>query len=260
VFLFVGADGLLSRIARAAGALRRTPRIHKVSVTAHVTGAAVDRRFGELFVGERVCAGVAPLPDAGGHAARANITIVRPAAVASRVSALEMWRAGVAELPALQQRLADAAVTGPAGTNGVLACGPFDFPMRRIAGPGWVLVGDAAGYFDPFTGEGIHHALDGACRLAPHVTGALQRGDPVVLDVYERAQRRLLRAAHRVQRAVDAVITRPRLAGFTIAALARSPGARAALIGVTADLAPPHTLLSPRVIVSFFADNLRYGP
>ncbi len=38
--------------------------------------------------------------------------------------------------------------------------------LLEIAGPGWALVGDAAGLADPITGEGIYYALRSASELA----------------------------------------------------------------------------------------------
>lgn len=47
----------------------------------------------------------------------------------------------------------------------------------RVAGaPGMVAVGDAAGYLEPFTGEGMGWALEGAERLSAMVLGALGNG------------------------------------------------------------------------------------
>ena len=43
---------------------------------------------------------------------------------------------------------------------------------RAGRGPGWLLVGDAAGFLDPFTGEGLHRALVSA-RLAAEAIDAL---------------------------------------------------------------------------------------
>src|SRR6187397_203580 len=36
---------------------------------------------------------------------------------------------------------------------------PLGHRVTRRAGPRWLLVGDAAGFLDPFTGEGLHRAL-----------------------------------------------------------------------------------------------------
>ncbi len=47
---------------------------------------------------------------------------------------------------------------------------PLGHRVARMAGPGWLLIGDAAGFLDPFTGEGIHRALVSA-RLAAEVLG-----------------------------------------------------------------------------------------
>lgn len=54
---------------------------------------------------------------------------------------------------------------------------------RRAAGPGWALLGDAAGFADPVTGEGIYYAL----RSAELFTAAYLNGDP---DVYEELWRK----------------------------------------------------------------------
>jgi flavin-dependent dehydrogenase len=46
------------------------------------------------------------------------------------------------------------------------------------AGPGWALLGDAAGHVHPITGEGIAYALWSAELLAE----ALRRGDPQIYE------------------------------------------------------------------------------
>ena len=64
--------------------------------------------------------------------------------------------------------------------------------MTRRAGTGWLLVGDAAGFLDPFTGEGLHRALVSS-ELAAAAIAAHVRGRPGAFDAYERAmQRRFL--------------------------------------------------------------------
>ena len=53
-------------------------------------------------------------------------------------------------------------------TRRTLTISRIDVRARRLVGEGLLLVGDAAGYYDPFTGEGIYRALHGA-QLASEV-------------------------------------------------------------------------------------------
>jgi menaquinone-9 beta-reductase len=48
----------------------------------------------------------------------------------------------------------------------------------RLAGPRWFAVGDAAGYVEPFTGEGMAWAMHGALALAPIVDRAIAGWKP----------------------------------------------------------------------------------
>ncbi|MGH9902806.1 MAG: FAD-dependent monooxygenase, partial [Pyrinomonadaceae bacterium] len=59
---------------------------------------------------------------------------------------------------------------------------PETFRTRRAAGRGWALLGDAAGFADPITGEGIYYAL----RSAELFTRAYMAGNP---DAYEELWR-----------------------------------------------------------------------
>ena len=129
--------------------------------------------------------------------------------------------------------------------------------------PGAALVGDAAGYYDPFTGQGIYHAMAGAEALVGALGPTLLRnvhGPPlreadVALDnalrEYAAAKARLTRPARRVQRVVEAVVSRPAVANMVLGRLARAAPAMDRLIEVTGDLRPPRSLLSPPVVSSF---------
>ena len=54
--------------------------------------------------------------------------------------------------------------------------GPLRFGPRRATAAGAFLVGDAAGTIDPFSGEGMSHALMGAEYLLPHLLSAVEAG------------------------------------------------------------------------------------
>jgi flavin-dependent dehydrogenase len=60
-----------------------------------------------------------------------------------------------------------------------MASGPFAAWSGRVAADGAALVGDAADFFDPFTGEGIYSALRGAELLAAVVLRTAEGTRPI---------------------------------------------------------------------------------
>jgi menaquinone-9 beta-reductase len=247
--LVIGADGLRSVVARRIGAVRRAAQLRKVSLTVHVDHAIVDRPFGEMHSGDGFCAGVAPIrPDRG----RCNLTVVADSTRYGRDvgrDPLAFIEHVVQRLPRLRGRVPAAALAG----RTVLSSGPFDVPASAATAPGVALAGDAAGYFDPFTGQGIYQALTGAIMLAAAADDALRGSTGAALGRYEHQRRIAMRGPRIVQRGIEAVLSRPRLANAAIARVARARPFAAAMIAVTGDMAPVRTLLAPHVLLSLFA-------
>jgi flavin-dependent dehydrogenase len=96
---------------------------------------------------------------------------------------------------------------------------------ERPAGPGWVLVGDAAGLVDPITREGIYFALRSAEYAARALCGSRPEAYAAALrdDIYPELQRAAL---------LKRRFFKPRFIGLLMRALQRSPRVR----GVMADL------------------------
>lgn len=242
--LVVGADGLRSTVARRLGAVRRTPRLRKLSLTAHIHAPDADRDQGEMHLLDGGCIGLAPIGQG-----RANLTLVVSHAHAA---ALREWgtdrflRHWMDQSPRVRARVGDPAI------ERTLASGPFDWPVRSAAIAGTALVGDAAGYFDPFTGQGIHHGMLAAEMLAGLVGPAVAAGQVgPALAAYARAHRRLARPARRLQQGIEAVLSRPALADRALRRLARAPAVMDRLVAVTGDLAPPRSLISPALLSTF---------
>jgi flavin-dependent dehydrogenase len=74
--------------------------------------------------------------------------------------------------PVMAGRLRAARVNGPVKGYPLR----FDFPTARLAFPGLLLVGEAAGMVNPLTGEGIDYALESAQVGAEVLNHALQHG------------------------------------------------------------------------------------
>jgi flavin-dependent dehydrogenase len=129
----------------------------------------------------------------------------------------------------------------------VLVTGPFAARARHVTAPGALLVGDAADFFDPFTGEGIHAALAGAELVAEAMVNA--RGDHVVIDRalrdYRRARRRHFAGKWAVERLIGYAMTVPGLFDHAVARIGRRRGMADTLVGVTGAVLPARAVLNP---------------
>lgn len=187
--LVVGADGHHSVVARAVGLApfrwqHRWPR--RVGLVAHYEGVTALDRYGAMVVGGRAFrgyCGVAPLGEG-----RANVAfVVNGAMLKARAGSVEaFFDAAVQTLPAVRDALA-----GARRVTKVTGVGPLAQGARRVVADGVVLVGDAAVYFDPFTGEGVYKALRGAELAAETADRALCAGrtDARALAPYIAARR-----------------------------------------------------------------------
>lgn len=264
----VGADGLRSIVARRLGLLGRPSRLRKVSLTAHLKRVRDVDAFGEMHLAPRACAGLAPVSAPDDPDERiCNLTLVVRAEDHARAIARDpeaFYWTMLGRFPRLAGRLDDATFAEPTenGEPRFLASGSFDQPTRDVVAHGAALVGDAAGYFDPLTGQGIHHALTGAEFLAEEADALLRAGDAAAnrLRRYGRCLRWRMREAHALQRAIEFVTARPALADLAIRRLGKAPATTAALIAATADITPARSIVAPGVLFGLFFPLLPQEP
>ncbi|HEU0015688.1 MAG TPA: NAD(P)/FAD-dependent oxidoreductase [Longimicrobium sp.] len=240
--LVVGADGLRSVVMRRLGLLRRPPRLRKLALQAHVAGLGDLAHRGELRTRGRGCLGIA---DVGGGIANVTVVVAGDGAAAVAGDPTSFFDAALE-----RYGIGDAN-----RVDDVLATGPFDYPVRRAVADGALLVGDAAGYYDPFTGQGIFRALRGAELAADAIHAALHAGDvsAAALAPYDRAHRRAFGPGERLQHVVEAFVSRPRLLAMAAARLARRPAVADAVIHATGDVCPVRSLLRPGLLARLVA-------
>jgi flavin-dependent dehydrogenase len=162
----VGADGLHSTVRQRAGlatgspgrrryGMRRHYRVRPWSACVEVHWSDVAEAYVTPIGRDEV--GIALLSNGGG----------------------ERFDVLLSTFPALCRRLASASAS-----SAVRGAGPLRQEVRRRHAGRLALVGDAAGYLDPITGEGITLGL----RSARALVETLAAGEP--LSAYERRYRR----------------------------------------------------------------------
>lgn len=234
--LVVGADGLRSIVARRAGVARRFRWPSRLALTAHYEGVTGLTSAGEMHVEAGGYFGLAPVGDV------TNVAVVIPTSAARSVAGnsagfLEQW---IPQRPHLSDRFIAARRVGP-----VRATGPFASRVTRAWTPGVALVGDAADFYDPFTGEGIYAALRGAELLAPLALSALEnvRDESETMRAYQHARRSEFAGKWAVEALVSMAVARPALMNRFTAAMARRKDLADILVGVCGDFIPPRELL-----------------
>ena len=240
--VIVGADGHHSAVSRLLGldVPVRWPR--RIGLAAHLEGYALVGDLGEMHVGRDGYCGIAPQEDGRVNAAM----VVEMAAFERRNGSVEeFFDAALRSYPGMADRVRPAERVTP-----VRGVGPLARKVREVSGHGFLLVGDAAGFFDPFTGEGIFDALHGGELAAETLADALERGDvsEIGLSGYREARREAFSAKRRAGWLVQAFVRSPTLMDYAITRLADRPNEASTMTGVLGDYREAGMMLSPRYL------------
>lgn len=241
--MVIGADGRRSLVARTLGLLREHRRLRKFAVRGYWHGMEGLQERGEMHVGGGGYCGIAPL-----SAGSANVTFVLDRKeMASAGGALEgFYRDALRQRwPRVAERLQRAVLT-----DAPRAIGPLALQARRVSFPGGALVGDSAGFYDPFTGEGVTLALRSAELAAEAAHRSLRHSAaPGVLWEYEQSRAAATVDKFRLNRLLQRVVAWPWLSNAMARRLARRPDLADQLVGIAGDLVPARTALRPAFLL-----------
>jgi 2-polyprenyl-6-methoxyphenol hydroxylase-like FAD-dependent oxidoreductase len=179
------------------------------------------------------------------------VTVVSRTSEAARIAGRpgEYLQESVAErFPDLAERLTSAEREPLVRTVGC-----FALYTKRASAPGAMLVGDAAAFVDPFTGEGIYFGLSGA-RIAADVANAcLRSGDlsGAAMAAYD-VRRKEMRQRYFLCGIVQAVVRTPHLMERVVRRCGREPMTLSHLMQVLGDIAPPGDVLRPAFAARLF--------
>jgi len=194
----VGADGMNSRVADWAGLRKRHGHYRRIGMRAHFE-VKPWTDYVEVHWAERGEAYVTPVSEE-----RVGVALLGR----SPLRQFDQW---LGEHPALVERL-----DGSRRVTDILGARPFPCMVERVFQDRVALVGDAGGYLDAITGEGMTLAFRQAVALAK----AIEAGD---LPAYGREHARIVRGPTRTTRLLLAIGRYPELRRRMVRALASAP-------------------------------------
>lgn len=196
--LTIAADGRRSRLAFGVGLARHPKRPRRWAIGGYYDGVSGLTAFGEMHIRPRGYLGVAPLP---GGLTNACLVLESPRDLFDPSRTLDLAVHGD---PATADRFAAARRWGP-----VSVVGPLAVEADAAGMAGLLLAGDAAGFIDPMTGDGLRFAIAGAelaaRAAAEHLDG--RTADPhIPLAAWRRE---MFRAKWRFNRGLRAIVGAP---------------------------------------------------
>lgn len=240
--VIVGADGHHSCVTRALGLDRERRWPRRIGLVAHYRFVESNDHGGDMYVTSDGYAGVAPLEDG-----LTNIAIVVPESSVRqrRGSIAELFEERLESVPELNRRLDSAARVGA-----VRGVGRLGHRVCQPVGDGFLLVGDAAAFLDPFTGDGIYEALRGAQLAAPVISQALRSGDASAraLDPYRVERRRVFTMKRQLCWVVQGFVHNPVAMNYVTRRLERRESLGLELAAALGNLRPAHAALTPRFL------------
>jgi len=240
--IIVGADGSGSLVAKKLGLTRPTRGVRRFAVGGHYSGFGDLGGYVEMYVGAGAYFAINPL-DAG----RANVMVVVPDRALAQWSSDvdEGLRGKAADLGRGHRSFAETARIGPR-----VSVGPLAHRVRAPIAPGALLIGDAAGFLNPFTGQGVFLALSAAARASTAIVRAFERSDEeeTAFAAYADWRTADFRARKQLSQLVSLMIDVPPLAQRAVSRLRRLPDLGATLIEALAGARSPQAVFNPLVL------------
>ena len=197
----LAADGRRSTLAFSLGLARHPQRPKRWAIGAYYQDVIALSALGEMHMRADCYIGVAPVP--GGLA---NVCLVKTLKPGD-----ERWpdpagvlRRTLSQDPALADRFAGARLADRA-----VVMGPLAVDVHDPGWPGLLLAGDAAGFIDPMTGDGLRFAVRGGVLAANAALEALERGWDGVHERLSAARRSEFRGKRRFNRTLRALTAWP---------------------------------------------------
>ncbi|WP_151088070.1 NAD(P)/FAD-dependent oxidoreductase [Hymenobacter baengnokdamensis] len=221
--LLLVANGAQSEFTRKVAGHALEPAHYSAGLRTYyrnVAGLSTDN-FIELHFIKELLPGylwIFPLPNGQ---ANVGVGMLSKTVAAKKVNLRQRLEEILATHPTLAPRFAHAERLGPARGFGL----PLGSKRRTLSGANYLLLGDAASLIDPFSGEGISHAMVSGRHAADWAGRAVAQADfsAAFLSGYDKAVYNRLGQELRVSYVLQRLLSFPSLFNFVANRAATNP-------------------------------------
>lgn len=236
--IVVAADGLNSTLARTLNLDRKQLWPRRLGLVARFTNLPADVEYGQMHIGKGIYCGLTPVTET-----EVNVSLVVPLGTKTHDETTgEFFDRMIRTLPGIDNLLGDAV-----RISNVRGVGPLGKKVRKPSGPGYLLVGDASGFFDPMTGEGVHRALTGGKIASRAVQRALSRDDRRPIG-YRRARSQSFQTKQRACEIIQMIVSTPPLLDYVLKRVPEREQVLTTLNGLLGDYEPARYAFRPQFL------------
>jgi flavin-dependent dehydrogenase len=214
---------------------RGSPGKGKIALAAHWEGVKELGSYCYMHISHPGYTGIAPV----GHN-RANVVLVVDRNYLIGVNVEQFFMTTV-----LGNRLRERILGGGTPVEKIRTVDSLAYSVKKIRCGGLLLVGDATGFIDPFTGEGIYLSLRSSQLAVEVVENAFDKSDfsSRQLQSYDLIRKKEFRKKNILSKFLQRLIYRPYLCNRVVETLATQKELSSLLVGVIGDYMPANKVV-----------------
>jgi flavin-dependent dehydrogenase len=224
----------------------------KVALAAHWEGVKVEGPYCYMHISHPGYTGIAPV-----GCNRANVVLVVDRDCLTGTNVELFFRRIV-----LENHLRRKILGAGAPAEKVRVTDSLAYSVKKPKCGGLLLVGDATGFIDPFTGEGIYLSLRSSQLAVGVIESAFDRSDfsKKQFQIYERMRRKEFKKKNMLSKVLQRLIYSPSLCDRVVETLATQKELSSLLIGVIGDYIPANRVVCFEYLLRLLGGMLKPQP
>ena len=248
--IVIDGGGRNSISLRRLNLRRSSPGKGKIALAAHWQGVKGLESYCYMHISHPGYTGIAPV----GHN-RANVVLVVDRNYLIGVNVEQFYMTTV-----LGNSLRKRILGGGTPVEKIRSVDSLAYSVKKTRCGGLLLVGDATGFIDPFTGEGIYLSLRSSQLAVGVVQNAFDKSDfsSRQLQSYDLIRKKEFRKKNILSKVLQCLIYKPYLCNRVVATLAAQKELSSLLVGVIGDYHPANKVVCFKYLMRLLGGMLSH--